>query len=85
MEKWGKKLMGEFNKEAVASLDYEGVTREVAFSFPGYIAFYVEGKARSADMTKEVNKKHKKVKDSIIMSPRIKGKILYDLQTTKRR
>ena len=84
MRQWGKELMSTRHAEALASLVPEGVDRETVATFEldgkKYLACFMDGEMRPADMDMQVNKDHQEVKKACGFKDRVEGEVLYDLR-----
>lgn len=82
IKEWGRELMGTYYADAIESIKREKVIDECVFYLEldgkKYLAFYMEGEMLPADMTMEVNKKHREVMLAI-RKRRVDGELLYAL------
>lgn len=67
---WCNKLMTSLHTEGLNTLREEQVTQEVAFIFEikgeSYVLGFAEGDMLPADMSREINKKHKQAKEECL-------------------
>lgn len=83
VKQWARELMGTRHEEAVESIKRENVSEEQVFSLElngkKYLAFYMVGEMLPADMSMEVNQKHKEVMN-LVSVQNIEGELLYSLK-----
>lgn len=76
--------MGAMHEEAIESIKREGISEEQVFYLEldgkKYLAFYMVGDMLPADMTMEVNKKHKEVLNAISVK-NTEAELLYSMET----
>lgn len=81
---WCNELRTSFHEDAIESLKQEQVIQEAAFLFEiageYYVLGFMDGEGLLADMTKEVNIKHKKAKEECL--ERVSDiELLYNIKT----
>ena len=80
-------MNGDRREEALATFEYENVTREVFVLFKGqngenYVIGYneVNGEPQSGDVAVKINQEHRRVREECLESISERGEILLDLK-----